>query len=263
MSISIIVPIIIGWLGGYLVNYLADVLPVTRRFSQPVCARCDSHFGWKNYLLLGSCENGHPRKVRTWITQFGMVFLSVYVWLNPPLKIPYTLGFILILYFGVVFVIDTEHRLILHPTSIFGAILALGFGWIKWGLKPTLIGGLGGFLIMLAFYYFGVLFTRYRTRRMLAKGQEIDDEEALGSGDVILVTILGFLLGWPLIWFGLIFGILLGGFFSLLLLIWLVITGKYNTNAFMLFIPYGPYLITSAFLIIYLPRFVQIFVPGD
>ena len=65
-----------------------------------------------------------------------------------------------------------------------------------------------------AFYYFGVLFTRIRTKRMLAMGQEVDDEEALGAGDVILVTVLGLILGWPLIWFGLLLGILLGGFFS-------------------------------------------------
>ena len=76
---------------------------------------------------------------------------------------------------------------------------------------PTLLGGLGGLLIMLAFYGLGVLFTRIRAKRLLAMGQEPDDEEALGSGDVILVTILGFIVGWPLIWLCLLYGILLGG----------------------------------------------------
>lgn len=263
MSISLILPIFFGWLAGYLVNYLADVLPVTRRFSRPGCTQCDAPFTLKNYLLLGSCENGHPRKARTWIVQVSMTALSAYTWVDPPSKIGTLLGFILIIYFGVVFAIDMEHRLILHPTSIFGSILGLVIGWLKWGLLPTLLGGLGGLLIMLAFYYFGVLFSRIRTKRMQAMGQEIDDEEALGAGDVILVTILGFLLGWPLIWFGLVFGILFGGFISLLIILWLVITRKYETNALMLFIPYGPYFITSAFLILYFPKFVQLFVPGN
>lgn len=93
-------------------------------------------------------------------------------------------------------------------------------------------------------------------------GQEVDDEEALGAGDVILVTILGFMLGWPLIWFGLLFGILLGGLVSLLLIFSLVVTRKYEKNALMLFIPYGPYFITSTFLILYFPSFIEKIVPG-
>jgi Flp pilus assembly protein protease CpaA len=263
MPITLIVSILIGWLAGYLVNYLADVLPLTRRFSQPVCLECNAPFSWKNYLLFQACQNGHSRKARTWIVQFLLTALSVYIWIRPPSKIGYTLGIILMIYFAVVFVIDMEHRLILHPTSIFGFFLGLVIGWLKWGPLPTLLGGLAGLLIMLAFYYLGVLFTRIRTKRLLAQGIEADDEEALGAGDVILVTILGFIVGWPLIWFCLLFGILLGGFFSLLIVLWLIVTGKYGKNALMLFIPYGPYFITSAFLIIYFPKFVQMLVPGN
>ncbi len=263
MFITLIIPIILGWLAGCLVNYLADVLPITRSFSQPACIQCGSIFSWKQYLLFGSCENGHARNLRTWITQLSMTVLSVYIWLNPPSKIGYILGFILTIYFGVVFAIDMEHRLILHPTSIFGSILGLIAGSLKWGIKPALLGGLGGLAIMLFFYYFGVLFTRFRTKRMQAKGLTVDDEEALGAGDVILVTILGFLLGWPLIWFGLVFGILFGGIISLLIILGLVVSRKYETNALMLFIPYGPYFITSTFLILFFPKFVQLFVPGN
>ena len=263
MSISLIAPILIGWLAGYLVNYLADVLPSTRRFSQPACPHCNATFTWKDYLLLQPCPNGHSRKARTWIVQFAMMAINAYIWVKPPSKIGYILGLVLVIYFGVVFVIDMEHRLILHPTSIFGAFLGLGIGWLKWGLLPTLLGGLGGLLIMLAFYYFGVLFTRIRTKRLLAQGIEADDEEALGAGDVILVTILGFIVGRDLIWFCLLYGILLGGFISLLIILWLIVTRKYGKNALMLFIPYGPYFITSAFLIIYFPKFIRMFVPGN
>jgi leader peptidase (prepilin peptidase)/N-methyltransferase len=263
MSISLIAPILIGWLAGYLVNYLADVLPSTRRFSQPACPHCNATFTWKDYLLLQPCPNGHSRKARTWIVQVAMMAISAYIWVKPPSKIGYILGLVLVIYLGIVFVIDMEHRLILHPTSIFGAFLGLGIGWLKWGLLSTLLGGLGGLLIMLAFYYFGVLFTRIRTKRLLAQGIEADDEEALGAGDVILVTILGFIVGWDLIWFCLLYGILLGGFVSLLIILWLIVTRKYGKNALMLFIPYGPYFITSAFLIIYFPKFIQMFVPGN
>jgi len=182
--------------------------------------------------------------------------------MSPPEKIGYALGLILTVYFGVVFVIDLEHRLILHPTSLFGALLGLTVGILAHGIKPTLLGGVSGLAIMLAFYYFGVLFTRFRTKRLIASGMEPDDEEALGAGDVILVAILGLILGWPLIWFGLVLGILLGGMISLLIVLWLVVSRRYGKNALMMFIPYGPYFIGSAYLIVFLPKWVSALVPG-
>ncbi|MRR32837.1 hypothetical protein EG834_21460, partial [bacterium] len=63
-----------------------------------------------------------------------------------------------------------------------------------------LLGGLAGFTIMFVFYLLGVAFAKARARRMRAAGLETDDEEALGAGDVILSTVLGLFLGWPLIW---------------------------------------------------------------
>lgn len=262
MSITLIVPIILGWLAGFIVNYLSDVLPITRKFSQPVCLQCGTIYSWKNYFLLRICQNGHARASRLWIVHTIILIISIYIWQQPPVKIGYFLGLILVTYFGLIFTIDMEHRLILHPTSIFGSLLALIVGFVSHGLKATLIGGLSGLLIMLGLYYFGALFAKIRTKRMLAASQEADDEEALGAGDVILATIIGFMLGWPLIWFGLIFGILLGGLVSLLLVLVLVLTRKYQMNALMLFIPYGPYFITSAFLIIYFPALIEKIVPG-
>ena len=253
--------IIFGWLAGWLVNYLADVLPYTRRFSQPACPQCGVPFTWQDYLLFRPCQNGHSRKIRFWITQIAILAASVYTSIQPPSKIGYFLGLILIIYFGVIFVIDLEHRLILHPTSIFGAFLGLIAGTVAHGIFPTLLGGLGGLLIMLAFYGLGVLFTRVRAKRLLALGQETDDEEALGSGDVILVTVIGLIVGWPLIWLCLLYGILLGGLVSFMLLLWLIISGKYKTSALMTFIPYGPYFIITASLIVYFPKLLALIVP--
>ena len=188
--------------------------------------------------------------------QIVLLAISIYTWLQPSLKIGYGLGLLLIAYFGLVFVIDMEHRLILHPTSIFGALLGLVVGFISNGPVLTLLGGLGGFLIMLALYYFGVLFSRLRANRLRARGQDADDEEALGAGDVILAAILGFILGWPLVWFSLLLGIMLGGVFGLLLLFFLLSVRKYRENVFMVFMPYGPSFILSAFLIIFLPNWI-------
>ncbi len=177
------------------------------------------------------------------------------------MNLGFILGLFVLMYLTMDFVIDLEHRLILHPTSIFGAILGLGTGILRQGLGPTLLGGLAGFAIMFFFYLVGVLFTRIRARRLKASGLELDEEEALGAGDVILSTILGLFLGWPLIWFGLLLGILLGGAISILLLIGLLASRQYKEKAWMVFIPYGPYFLLSTFFLIYLPTWIKVIVP--
>ena len=80
-----------------------------------------------------------------------------------------------------------------------------------------------------------------------------------GAGDVILATILGLMLGWPLAWFGILFGVLLGGVISGLIMLALFISRRFNS--WMVFIPFGPFFVMSAFLIIYLPQYVKFLVP--
>lgn len=262
MSILWIIPVSVGWIIGWIVNYLADVLPSTRRLTPPTCLQCSSFYSWMDYLLFRPCKNGHKRNVRVWMVQVILLAFSLYIWNQPPPKIGYWSGILLLIYLGTVFVIDMEHRLILHPTSIVGSLLALGLGTISHGLVPTLLGGLGGLLIMLAFYFFGVWFSKIRAKRMHTQGLEVDDEEALGAGDVILVTVIGFLVGWPLIWFCILISILLGGVVSLFLVIGLLLTRRYETNALMMFIPYGPYFLLGAALIVFFPAVLKALVPG-
>ena len=263
MSIEWTIPLLLGWIAGWIVNYLSDILPITRRFSEPVCLQCGTSIPLKDYLFFLRCSNGHPRCIRVWLVQIVITALSIYTYLQPSIDFGYWAGMLLLVYFGVVFVIDMEHKLILHPTSIAGSFLALILGTVARGLAVTLLGGLIGLLVMLAFYYFGVLFARLRSRRMQAQGLEADDEESLGQGDVILVTILGFLVGgWELISLLLFVSILLGGIVSLLLILGLVITRRYNSNALMIFIPFGPYFILGAALIVYFPGILKTLIPN-
>jgi Type IV leader peptidase family len=263
MTIEWMIPLLLGWLSGWVVNYLSDVLPITRRFSEPVCLQCGATIPSKDYLLFQRCPNGHPRSMRVWLVQIGITALSLYTYLQPSLDFGYWAGMLLLIYFGIVFVIDMEHKLILHPTSIVGSLLALILGTVARGLPITLFGGLIGFVTMLVFYYFGVLFARFRAMRMRAQGLEADDEESLGQGDIILVTILGFLVGgWELISLLIILSIILGGIVSLFLILGLVITRRYNSNALMIFIPFGPYFIIGAALIVYFPGILKAIIPN-
>ncbi len=257
MNLGIVIPLIVGWIGGWVVNYLADTLPRTRRLSTPTCVHCDQPYPISRYLMLASCERcGQRRALRAWIVQILMMAVSAYIWFRPHPGLEYALGILLLVYFAVVIVIDLEHRLILHPTSIVGAVLAAGLGIRLNGIVLTVLGGLAGFGIMLALYALGVLFSKYRARRLRAAGQEADEEEALGAGDVILAGVLGLVLGWPLIWFTLLLGILLGGVVGILLLIGMLVRGLYGKQALMVFMPYGPYFVLSAFFILFLPNWI-------
>ncbi len=261
MNFIFIFPIIIGWLSGWVVNYLSDTLPFSYIFARPVCMQCAEGYPLGTYLGFRPCKHcGHSRGLSPWIIQIIMLAVSLYTWINPH-RMGYALGMVLLTYYAVVFFIDIQHRLILHPTSIFGALLGLGLGTWLHGLLPTLLGGLGGFVIMLILYYFGMLFSKLRAKRMGAAGQEADDEEALGAGDVILAGVLGLIIGWPFIWFSLLLGILLGGIFGVFLVSYLVVTKKYGKEALMVFMPYGPFFIASAFFIMFVPNWIMAVVP--
>lgn len=190
-----------------------------------------------------------------WFVLAGMIALSLYTWFQPH-RMGYVLGLLLLTYFAVVVVIDLEHRLILHPTSIVGAILAGGIGvWVH-GLQATLLGGLAGTVVMLTLYAIGLVFSRIRSQRLRNSGREPDGEDALGWGDVLLAGILGLVLGWPLIGLGLFLGILLGGIVGLILIVATVLRRQYREKALMLFMPYGPAFIVSAFLILFVPSLI-------
>lgn len=257
----IIVPLVLGWLAGLFINYSADVLPTTRRFSRPACRECGTPFSWTDYLLLRACRScGERRSLRTWLVQVLAAASFVYFWMVPSKTLGIPLGMIVLVYFGIIIVIDLEHRLILHPTSLFGAVL--GFivgtyihsridGFLP-GMGKSLLGGLFGFGVMYLLYWMGTLVARVRARRMQAAGQADDEEEALGGGDVYLAGVLGLMLGWPFIWNALLLGVLLGGLISIVFLLTLFLRRRYSSEALMTFIPYGPYFILSAFYFLFL-----------
>lgn len=244
--ITYILAIIPGWLCGMAVNYLADVLPLRRKLTQPFCIQCDARQNWLNYLLWPrKCpECGYHRSLRAWLVEIFYVVASVLMAIYPPQHLGYGLGMLVLAYFGVVVVIDLEYRLIMHPVSIFGAALGLLVGYLRVGWMSALIGGALGFGIMWLFYMLGVLVIKLVNRR---RGLPVNDV-ALGFGDVNLSGVLGLMLGWQLILAGLVLAVLIGGVVSLLVIVVKLLSRKYE--AFMA-VPYGPFLVLGAVAFIY------------
>lgn len=260
MDFSLFIPILLGWTAGLFANYVSDVLPFTRRFSQPACPNCQNAFAWADYLTLRACRScGTRRSLRTWIAQTAAVASFTYFWLFPPPGLGLPLSLIVLIYFGVIIIIDLEHRLILHPTSLFGALLGFIVGTYIYsknsslasGALTSLLGGMAGFAIMYLLYQIGGWVARIRARKMRAAGQAEDDEEALGGGDVYLTGVLGLMLGWPNIILGITAGALVGGVVGLLALVGHFVKKRHAATSLMTFIPYGPSLVLGAFYILY------------
>lgn len=244
--LQIVLLFIFGGLVGMLINYLADVLPWRRKLVKPFCLNCQEELSFRNFLLLQwkcpRCEQ--TRSPRTWIVALIFGFISIGLWFYHPLKLGYLGGLIVFCYFGVVTVIDIEHRLILHPVSIFGVGLGLVIGIYLRGFWDTIIGGLVGFGSMFLLYLLGDLLIRLLAR---IRGEVIDDV-ALGFGDVNLSGVLGLMLGFPGIVVGLFFAILIGGLVSLVYLLIMLGLRRYQMFSAL---PYGPFLIAGAVMLIF------------
>ncbi len=240
---------------GMIINYFADVLPNKRRLMPPFCLYCDERYSIMNYFIFPRrCSNCHRgRSIRTWVIEFGMGLFGVY-WLEyQTQQLDLLIGFIIMSYLALVSVIDIEHRLIMHLTSVCGFGIGLMTGITLHGWQSTLFGGLAGYVFMFGFYSLGFLFIKlsHRIRRL-----EIYEDEAMGFGDVNLAGIIGLMLGWPGITMGILITIFSAGVISLIYLSIALLKGKYHPD---LSIPYGPFLNLSAFFLLFIrPFFNQI-----
>jgi len=232
--LKVLAGLLLGWGGGWLVNWLADTLP---------------------------CENKPRPRLRSWLVLAAATAGAIWLTLAPPARflpppslaspgrfdLPWGLfaAYLLLLYLLLVVVIDIEHRLILHKTSLFGALLCGAIGtWLR-GPLSTLAGGLAGLIAMLLVYFLGKAFVRLLSR---LRGREIN-EEAMGFGDVLLAGVMGLLLGWPGVFSGLVYTFIFGGVGSLAVLLAAILSRRSSRD---LTLAYGPYLALAMFLLIFI-----------
>jgi leader peptidase (prepilin peptidase)/N-methyltransferase len=242
---DIVFILILGILCGALVNYLADVLPTQRKLSAPTCPNCGASFNFVNYLIAMPCRACRAKhSIRHYLILAAGVLITLGLWLGNP-ALGFTASLLILTYFGLVAVIDIEHRLIMHSVSLAGAILFAVLGFIRNGWSITLSGGLVGGSVMLAFYLIGIQFAKYRAKKL---GHD-DGEEALGFGDVTISAVLGLLTGWPDIMLTLLIGVVIGGLFSLLTIVVLFALRRYHSMT--VFTAYGPFLIIGATMMVF------------
>ena len=243
----LILAVPVGCLVGLLINYLADVLPATRRLSRPACPECEAAYTLKDYLLAWRCAQcGRRHPARHWMVVVVSVLSSVLLVLFPLSGLWWPAWLPLLAFLGVIVVIDLEQRLVLIQTSLFGLALCLVYGWVLRGISVTLLGGLAGFAIMLGFFLLGIVFSKLVG---LLRGKKVG-EVAFGFGDVFAGTFLGLLVGWPLIAGAIVIGLLVFSVFSLVYLGALIVTKRYK--AFGNPLPLTPFLILGAVVMLVL-----------
>lgn len=247
MVLQIIVSIFFGVIAAFFVNYCCDVLPQTRRLSQPACPKCEQNQTWMSYLLFKPCAQCHrSAAMRRWVILgiYPVIFLALELF--PPIRLNVWVAAVLLIYLGVVTIIDLEYRAVMYEEIAVGVVLASAIGWRLHGLWATLLGGLAGLGIFMAIYLFGGLFARWMARLR----NQTTDEEGMGFGDVLLSGVLGLMLGWPGIIAGIVFAIVAGGLFSGVYLVILLIQRKYHLFTA---IPYAPFLVLGAIILLFRP----------
>jgi len=244
---SLILVAIAGGIIGILINYFSDVLPVSRRITRPLCKACNQPYSIKDYLISCRCSIcGDRTSTRSFIVLISAIVICILLKFFPFSILGFWETLPILIFLGVIIVIDIEHRVVLVQTSIFGFVLFFLYGIRLRDLLSTIFGALAGFLIMLIFYYLGIAFTKIAGK---LRHQKID-EVAFGFGDVCVGTILGLLTGWPLIVGAFFISLLTFAAFSLVSLFALFLTKKYR--AFYNAQPLAPFLILGAIAIFYL-----------
>jgi prepilin signal peptidase PulO-like enzyme (type II secretory pathway) len=243
---------LLGLLTGYFVNYIIDWFYIQRNFLKQEYVQGIHDKGWFLYISspwkISACPT--IKRIRIIFLHFLFIAIALWLWIAPPPRVEFWWGFGWLIYFIIVVVMDLEYRVVLHPVSIAGGLLGLGFGAWLHGFVNAIIGGIVGFGVMYGFYKLGELFIRWQSKR---RGEEID-EIALGFGDVNIAAVIGLILGWPGIVLGLFIAILTGGVLSILYLLFMVVTRRLKAFSA---IPYAPFLIFSTFILLYFRVFLD------
>lgn len=209
---------VVGWIGGGLVNWAADILPGIG--TQALTSAPRPH--WSYYWAPIGAAPGR-RHLPIIIVSIVLAVMMAWHWgWNLTLAVAWLYGFFLL----AVIVIDLEHHCVLNVMLAPAAAVAAIFSLLPVTPDPlnALLGGVVGFGVFLLLAIIG--------------------RGALGMGDVKLAGVIGLMTGYPGVLVALIIGALAGASAALLLLIMRKATRKTA-------IAYAPYLAFGAFVVLW------------
>lgn len=254
IELLLIVPALIF---AVLINILADDLPHRLRPSSPHCHACgfpQHRTQWLATLALvtGRSRCGQCQARLSWrkpIVELASLALLLFLYSRLGLNLKFGLLALLLECLLLITVIDFEHRLILYSTVFPSAGVAFLYGVFGTGtelwpaLTRTLIGGAVGFGVFYLFFLLGQVYSWWVAKR---RGEPLD-EIAFGGGDANLGGVVGLAVGWPGIILTLFYTVLSGGAIAALFLIIMYLRRR---NALLVPIPYGPFIVFGAVVVL-------------
>ncbi|MCP4415744.1 MAG: prepilin peptidase [Chloroflexi bacterium] len=218
---------VIGLMAAVIINTLADYLPSSHTPLKPQWAT----WGWSK----------RKRPLLVFIAT-AVLFATLPYFLEDVVDTAVNSFHIAVLI--LIIVTDLEHRLIFDvvtlPATAVALVASLFVSSGENSIRLAVVGAITGYIIF---------FLLYRLAHFLYGAERIP----LGYGDVKLAMLMGAMLGFHRIFFALILGVLLGGIFSLLLLL----TRRVSRDTAL---PYGQYLALAAIvMLIWGAQYVQQF----
>ena len=218
---------VIGLLAAIIINTLADYLPSSHTPLKPQW----STWGWST----------RKRPLLVFVAT-ALIFASLPFFFNNVVDTAVNSFHIAVLI--LIIVTDLEHKLIFDAVTLPATAIALLTSLLvspeENNIRLAVVGAIAGYAIFFLLYWVAQL--------VYGPGRG-----ALGAGDVKLAMLMGAMLGFHRIFFALMLGILLGGIFSLLLLL----SRRVNRETAL---PYGQYLALGAIImLIWGAQYVQQF----
>ncbi|MCX7846190.1 MAG: prepilin peptidase [Dictyoglomaceae bacterium] len=221
---------------GSFLNVLIYRLPRGESviFPPSHCPKCNRRLGiWDlipviSYIILrGKCRYcGESISIRYLLVEIllGMIFSILFFFFDFSFFTFKSLIFISFLM--PIFFIDLEHMLIPDVISISGTLIGIILAFFEGKLVESLKGSIIVGIILLLIYVFALIFYK---------------KEGMGQGDIKLGLLLGSFLGIKLGLLTLFLGFILGGIFSIILII-------FKRKNLKEYLPFGPFLIISGIL---------------
>ena len=199
------------------------------------CTYCDSLLKWYELIpilsyigLKGKCRNCHHKLSKEYLIYeilTGTLFLICY--LKFGFSYEFFVSLILSSLLVLIFITDFKYMIILDSPLVVSAILLFGFRLYYFGITNALINIVHGFLSFLIMLFIGYI------------GKILFKREALGGGDIKFSFVLGMTLGFK---YGLM-ALIFSTFLALPYAVGSMLLKKDNE------VPFGPFLVSSAFII--------------
>lgn len=228
---------IFGLLFGSFFLVVATRLPKKESIVKPDshCDNCHKHLKWYelipifSYIFLkGQCSKCHTKisVLNPLIELFtGLLFLLSYILFGQSYE--FLISIIISSVLVIIFITDFKEYLILDSPIVIGSIMLITINILNKSLIST-VYMIGEALLVVTIIFIVKLI-----------GDKVFKRESLGGGDIKLMIFIGLLLGIKL---GLV-SFALSAFLALPYALFLVINKKEKE------VPFGPFIITSAFLV--------------